>query len=201
MFKNDFIKDVNVLKSLSDKDFFDNFSYLMHVAIVQDEALYIQMIDDLYEICEKNEEVLDSISSKIETDLNILETKKTDAASFGIKTAEVLYDLYKDKYGVGECLALGCVAEGFISYKKNWLTKEEYYELRDMFVPFNLPISVELMDIDTALRKFCEFNSTNEDGKYNMILLKKIGKTVKDTTITIEEIKEAFCELNFDEAW
>ena len=46
----------------------------------------------------------------------------------------------------GECVALGAVAAAFISWKHNWLSMEEYYEIRDMFVPFQLPISID--DID-----------------------------------------------------
>ena len=35
----------------------------------------------------------------------------------------------------GECVALGCVAAAYISWKKQLLSMEEYYEVRDMFVP------------------------------------------------------------------
>ena len=46
----------------------------------------------------------------------------------------------------GECVALGTVAAAYISWKKEMLSMEEFYEIRDMFVPFYLPISVD--DID-----------------------------------------------------
>ena len=39
----------------------------------------------------------------------------------------------------GECVALGCVAAAYISWKKGRIEMEEYYEIRDMFVPFQLP--------------------------------------------------------------
>ena len=43
----------------------------------------------------------------------------------------------------GECVALGTVAAAYISWKKEMLSMEEFYEIRDMFVPFYLPISVD----------------------------------------------------------
>ena len=47
----------------------------------------------------------------------------------------------------GECVALGCVAAAYISWKKELIEMEEYYEIRDMFVPFNLPISADDLDV------------------------------------------------------
>ena len=52
----------------------------------------------------------------------------------------------------GECVALGCVAAAFISWKHELLTMDEYYEIRDMFVPFNLPISIDSIDTEEVLR-------------------------------------------------
>ena len=43
-------------------------------------------------------------------------------------------------------MALGTVAAAYISWKKEMLSMEEFYEIRDMFVPFYLPISVENID-------------------------------------------------------
>ena len=55
----------------------------------------------------------------------------------------------------GECIALGAVAAAFISWKHNWLSMEEYYEIRDMFVPFNLPISIDDIDPSANPEKNC----------------------------------------------
>ena len=35
----------------------------------------------------------------------------------------------------------------YISWKKELIEMEEYYEIRDMFVPFNLPISADDLDV------------------------------------------------------
>ncbi len=113
----------------------------------------------------------------------------------------VFFECYSDKFTEGECLALGCVAEGYISYIKNWLTKDEFYEIRDMFVPFCLPISVELMDVDKGVECFKADNELNEKNLYTLPLIKKIGKTVIDSTVSPEDIRAALTEINFDEAW
>lgn len=52
----------------------------------------------------------------------------------------------------GECVALGAVAAAYISWKRDMISMEEYYEVRDMFVPFYLPITVEDIDPEEVLR-------------------------------------------------
>ena len=75
---------------------------------------------------------------------------------------------------------------------------EEYYEIRDMFVPFYLPISVEGIDPNEVLR--LTKSDKKKDGDFiRFILLKKIGKAVIDTSVTDEEILAAIQELYFDE--
>jgi 3-dehydroquinate synthase len=98
----------------------------------------------------------------------------------------------------GECVALGAVAAAFISYKRAMLSMEEYYEIRDMFVPFNLPISVEDIDPEEIV-KLTRSDKKAENGKVRFILLKKIGKAVIDTSVTEQEILEAVKEIYYSE--
>jgi 3-dehydroquinate synthase len=98
----------------------------------------------------------------------------------------------------GECIALGMVAAAYISWKHNWLSKEEYYEVRDMFVPFNLPISIDNIDPDEILR-LTKSDKKMEAGQIKFVLLKKVGKAVVDRTVTDEEILDAINEIYFSE--
>ena len=75
---------------------------------------------------------------------------------------------------------------------------EEFYEIRDMFVPFYLPISVENIDPQEIL-KLTKSDKKMEAGTIKFILLKKIGKAVIDRTVTDEEILDAIEEINFSE--
>ena len=75
---------------------------------------------------------------------------------------------------------------------------EEYYEIRDMFVPFNLPITVENIDPQEILR-LTKSDKKMRAGKIKFILLKKIGKAVIDTTVTDDEILAAIQEIYFSD--
>lgn len=207
MFSDLLISDFEKVNGLSDPEFYSNFAFIMHAALVKDVSLYTDLVDKMYEICEHDEEVLKDVleraakAQKIVM-LNFKEDNNTPSPlSFGFSISQVLSKVLKDKFNPGEYLSLGCVAQSYISYKKNWLNKDEFYEIRDMFVPFYLPISVEMLDIDTVISEFIKDNEVNPDGNYTFVLLKKIGKTVIDRTVTVDDIKDAINELNFDEAW
>ena len=64
---------------------------------------------------------------------------------------------------------------------------EEFYEIRDMFVPFYLPISVENIDPQEIL-KLTKSDKKMEAGTIKFILLKKIGKAVIDRTLRMRKL-------------
>ena len=98
----------------------------------------------------------------------------------------------------GECVALGCICAAFISWKRDLITSDDYYEIRDMFVPFCLPITIEDIDPEQIV------SLTHSDKKADnhcikFILLKKVGKGIIDTTVTDEEMLAALNEIHFTE--
>ena len=98
----------------------------------------------------------------------------------------------------GECIALGIIAAAHISLKREMLSLEEYLEIRDMFVPFNLPITIEDIDVDTVVKDIRLDMTSGEKGPC-FVLLKKIGKAVLDTNVTDDEFRAALEELRFSE--
>ena len=117
--------------------------------------------------------------------------------NFGHTIGHALEKYTDFKFKHGECVALGCVAAAYISWKKDYLSAEEYYEIRDMFVPFNLPITLENIDVDKIV-EYTRSDKKNISGKTRFILLKKIGKGIISEDVTEEEMKEAIRQINFD---
>ena len=87
-------------------------------------------------------------------------------------------------------MALGCVAAAYISFKRGLLSTEEFYEIRDMNVGFDLLFSVEDIDPQEILT-ITKSDKKMAQGSVKFVLLKKIGKAFIDTTVTDEEILEA----------
>lgn len=196
--------NIATLQSLSDRQFYSGFAEVMKSALIKDGNFYEWLIDQMYEICERDVETLSEMVErsctikKLVVEKDPLEKGDRALLNFGHTIGHAIEKYMNFTMTHGECVALGCVAAAFISWKKNWLSMEEYYEIRDMFVPFYLPISIDNLDIEEVLR-LTRSDKKAENGYIKFILLKKVGKALIDKTVTDDEIREALQELNFNE--
>ena len=192
------------LQSLNDRQFYSGFAEVMKSALIKDGNFYEWLIDQMYEICERDVETLSEmverscIIKKLVVEKDPLEKGDRALLNFGHTIGHAIEKYMNFTMTHGECVALGCVAAAFISWKKNWLSMEEYYEIRDMFVPFYLPISIDNLDIEKVLQ-LTKSDKKAEKGYIKFILLKKVCKALIDKTVTDDEIREALQELNFNE--
>ena len=196
--------NLSVLKTLEERQFYSGFAEVMKSALIKDAPFYEWLIENMYEICERDlntleEMVIRTCSIKkmvVEKD----PTEQGDRALLNLgHTIGHAIEKYKNfELYHGECVALGTVAAAYISWKKEMLSMEEFYEIRDMFVPFYLPISVDDINPQEIL-KLTKSDKKMEAGTIKFILLKKIGKAVIDRTVTDEEILAAIEEINFSE--
>ena len=95
----------------------------------------------------------------------------------------------------GQCVALGYVAAAHISWKRELLSTEEFFEIRDMNVGFDLPVSFSGLDSKDILDA-TKLDKKMEAGQIKFILLKGIGRAYIDKTVTDEEILAAVDFLN-----
>ena len=196
--------NMETLQSLSDRQFYSGFAEVMKSALIKDGNFYEWLIDRMYEICERDVETLaemverSCMIKKLVVEKDPLEKGDRALLNFGHTIGHAIEKYMNFTMTHGECVALGCVAAAFISWKKNWLSMEEYYEIRDMFVPFYLPISIDNLDIEEVLQ-LTKSDKKAENGYIKFILLRKVGKALIDKTVTDDEIREALQELNFNE--
>ena len=196
--------NLGTLQTLDDRQYFAGFAEVMKHGLIRDALFYEWLIENMYEICERDLKVLQEMMVRscnvkrlvVEKD----PTEQGDRAllNFGHTIGHAIEKTKNFKLYHGECVALGAVAAAYISWKKELLTMEEYYEIRDMFVPFYLPISVDNIDPQEVLR-LTKSDKKMESGTIKFVLLKKIGKAVIDRTVTDEEILAAIEEINFSE--
>ena len=196
--------NLNTLKSLDDRQYISGFAEVMKHGLIKDSDFYMWLIDNLYEICERDIDVLiEMVQKSCDIKRRVVEKdpkEKGDRAllNFGHTLGHAIEKYKNFELMHGECVALGCVAAAFISWKKDMLSMEEYYEIRDMFVPFGLPISVEDIDVDEVI-KLTKSDKKADSDKIRFILLKKVGKAVIDTSVTDDEMREALNEILYVE--
>lgn len=196
--------NVGVLKTLDDRQFFSGFAEVMKHGLIKDAMFYEWLLDNMYEICDRD---LDTLLEMVQRSSKIKKlvvekdpTEKGDRAllNFGHTIGHAIEKYKNFSLTHGECVALGAVAAAFISWKHEWLSMEEYYEIRDMFVPFNLPISIEDIEPQEIL-KLTKSDKKMEDGNIKFVLLKKVGKALIDRTVTDDDILNALAEIHYVE--
>lgn len=194
----------NVLGTLDDRQFFAGFAEVMKYGLIKDSILYEWLIENMYEICERDMVVLEEMLmrscavKKLVVEKDPTEQGERALLNFGHTIGHAVEKAKNFELLHGECVALGTVAAAYISWKKEMLTMEEYYEIRDMYVPFYLPISVEGIDPQEILR-LTKSDKKMDGGSIKFILLKGIGKAVVDKNVTDEEILAAVREIYFSE--
>lgn len=190
------------LKTLDARQFYNGFAEVMKHGLIKDAIFYEWLIDKMYEICERDLDTLEEMImrsctiKKLVVEKDPTEQGERALLNFGHTIGHAIEKYKNFTLSHGECVALGCVAAAFISWKHELLTMEEYYEVRDMFVPFNLPISVEDIDPQEVLR-LSKSDKKMKDGTLQFILLKRVGKAMRDTSVTDEDILAALDELTF----
>lgn len=195
--------NLDALSTLDERQFYNGFAEAMKSALIKDAQYYEWIIENMYEICDRDpatmeELVYRSVSIKklvVEKDFYDLKGERA-LLNLGHTIGHAIEALKMGELLHGECVALGCVGAAYISHKKNMLSLEEYLEIRDMFVPFNLPITIDSIDLDKVLS-----NVTKDKKQDNLglafVLLKKIGKACVDRTVTSDEIMNALKELEY----
>ncbi len=193
-----------VLKTLEDRQFFSGFAEVMKHGLIKDAIFYEWLIENMYEICERDLNVLEEMVmrscnvKKLVVEKDPTEQGDRALLNLGHTIGHAIEKAKNFQLFHGECVALGTVAAAYISWKKEMLSMDEYYEIRDMFVPFYLPISIDDINPEEIL-KLTKSDKKMEADRIKFVLLKKIGKAVIDRTVTDEEILAAINEINFSE--
>ncbi len=194
--------NVDLLSTLDDRQFYNGFAEVMKGGIIKDEKFYEWLIESMYEICDRDKETLmdlvygSVLIKKLVVEKDPYEQGDRALLNFGHTLGHAIESTKMGELLHGECVALGMVAAAHISYKKEMISLEEYLEIRDMLVPFNLPITIENIDIEEIIKRVSKDKKQDNAG-LKFILLKKLGKAVIDRSVTEDEMREALKEIEY----
>ena len=196
--------NLSFLNTLDDRQYFSGFAEVMKHGIIKDAKFYTWLIENMYEICDKDLPVLEEMVLRSCTIKKAVVEKdpyeKGDRAllNFGHTIGHAIEKYKEFAMTHGECIALGCVAAAYISWKREMISMETYYEIRDMFVPFNLPITVTDIDKEVVYELMQSDKKATANG-IRFVLISRLGRAVIATDVTKEEIFAALDEIIFDE--
>lgn len=191
--------NLTTLTTLPEEQFASGMAEVLKSGLIKDGKYYEWVITNMYEIHEKDMEILETL---VEGSCNIKRivvekdpTEKGDRAllNLGHTIGHAIEKLKDFKLLHGECVALGTVAAAHISWKRGLLKDDEFFEIRDMMVGFDLPISLDDLTPEEIIAA-TKLDKKMEQGTVKFILLNSIGKAFITKDVTDEEMEAA---INF----
>ncbi len=189
------------LRSLPKRQFASGMAEIIKHGLIRDNAYYEWLVNNFNEINDQEEAVIEKmIRISCEIKARVVEEDPTEQGlrailNFGHTIGHAIEKNSGFTLLHGECVSLGMIAASYISYCRGNIDTEEFYEIRDMFLPFYLPLTLpddydpkEILELSKSDKKM-------DGGKVRFILLKKVGKAVIDTSVTDEEILNAIDQL------
>lgn len=163
---------------ISDREFYDWLKVNREQLLAYEENVLSEMI---YRSCVNKQKVVEADPEEkgIRAVLNLGHT--IGHAVEKMKNFELYH---------GECVSIGMVAAAYISYKRGTLTEEELQDLKETLRSFGLPITVDSI-IPREVLEATKNDKKMQSGKIKFILMKGLGETYIDNTISEEELLEA----------
>ena len=193
--------NLSTLRSLSARQFASGMGEVLKHGLIKDEAYYEYLVNNFNEINDRDEETLEYVvkrSLEIKRDIverDPLEQGDRALLNFGHTIGHAIEKYCDLSLLHGECVALGSIAAAYISYQRGNLSTEEFYEIRDMFLPFFLPITLRDDADPGEILKLTKNDKKMQTGKIRFVLLKKVGKACIDTSVTDDEILAGIRQL------
>lgn len=194
--------NLSLLNTLPERQFYSGMAEVLKYGLIKDVNFFEWLISNFYEIGEKDFEILAEMIincckiKKAVVEKDPLEMGERALLNFGHTLGHAIEKHKNFQLLHGECVALGIVCAAHISMQKELISSDEFYEIRDMLVPFQLPISMEDLDIP-AIIQLTKSDKKMDAGKIKFILLKKIGKAIIDETVTEDEMCKALEEIHY----
>lgn len=188
--------NVGTLRTLDDEQFASGMGEVLKHGLIRDAAYYEWCLDHMGEIGERDLPVLkEMVIRSVDIKRRVVEKdpyEKGERAllNFGHTAGHAIEKLKQFELAHGACVALGIITASYISWKRDLIDEMTFYEIRDMFVGFDLPITYDGLDVEDILAA-TKKDKKMDGGKIRFILLKKLGSAYIDDTVTDDEIREA----------
>ncbi|MFM7299944.1 MAG: 3-dehydroquinate synthase, partial [Crocinitomicaceae bacterium] len=191
--------DREFLTTLPAEEIFNGYAEMLKHALVRDKDLWdrIKVIHSENELT-TNEVIFHSVQIKA----SIIEEDPTEGGlrkilNFGHTVGHALESYYMDKSPIshGHAVALGMIAEAYISMKQGRITEVEYKEIEKTITSSFPMITLEPDDIKEVIRLMHQ-DKKNDKGKIRCTLLSGIGTSEYDIRIKEEEIALSLLHLS-----
>jgi len=190
--------DKSFLETLELEEMLNGFAEVLKHALIMDVSLFeeLESLENLSELAD-DEKLAKIISIKLGiVNEDPLETGKRKILNFGHTVGHALegYFLNKSKIDHGHAVALGMIAESFLSLRVGKLSPEEHRRIEKVILDW-FPVPVINMSDISGIIELLYNDKKNHSGKIQCCLLDCIGDCKYDQPIEEELFAEALMYL------
>lgn len=185
--------NISTVDTLSDALYACGMGEILKHGLIRDFSYYAWLTFHKKQILERDPEtvkemiVRSNLIKKLVVENDPTEKGERALLNFGHTIGHAVEKLMDFRLLHGQCVSIGMVSALYLSFKKGYITAEQFREIQKDFRFFGLPTrvgSLKAEDILAATKSDKKMNN----GQIQFILLKRIGEAYIDRTITDEEL-------------
>ena len=188
--------NLNVLKTLPDRQFACGMGEIIKHGLIQD-ADYLEKLSTYQrEIREKNyAALLWMVAGSCKVKRHVVEEDPTEQGirawlNFGHTIGHSVEKLKDFTLCHGECVAIGCAAAAWMSWKRGLISEKEKEAAEQLLLDYQLPVRVKGLKPEDIV-KTTKMDKKMDAGKVKFVLLKKIGEAFVTRDVEDEELLRA----------
>ncbi|NBR14018.1 MAG: 3-dehydroquinate synthase [Flavobacteriales bacterium] len=187
------------LQTLPEEEVFNGYAEMVKHALIKDVDLWekIRVIHSEEELT-----TIENIYTSVKIKTDIVDGDPTEKGerkilNFGHTIGHALESYFLDKTAIshGHAVALGMCAESFISFKRNWISKEVFKDIEATITASFPMISLNADEVSVVISLMYQ-DKKNESGKIFGSILKDVGLCSYDVELSEDEIGESLFHLS-----
>ena len=188
--------NLNVLKTLPERQFACGMGEIIKHGLIQDSDYLEKLSTYQREIREKNyAALLWMVAGSCKVKRHVVEEDPTEQGirawlNFGHTIGHSVEKLKDFTLCHGECVAIGCAAAAWMSWKRGLISEKEKEAAEQLLLDYQLPVSVKELKPEDIV-KTTKLDKKMDAGKVKFVLLKKIGEAFVTRDVEDEELLRA----------
>ena len=188
--------NLNVLKTLPDRQFDCGMGEIIKHGLIQDSDYLEKLSTYQREIREKNyAALLWMVAGSCKVKRHVVEEDPTEQGirawlNFGHTIGHSVEKLKDFTLCHGECVAIGCAAAAWMSWKRGLISEKEKEAAEQLLLDYQLPVRVKGLKPEDIV-KTTKLDKKMDAGKVKFVLLKKIGEAFVTRDVEDEELLRA----------
>ena len=186
------------LSTLDERQFYSGMGEVVKSALIKDSAFFEWIEENASSIKELSDDSIREMIYKCNiVKKNVVEADPYETLgerallNFGHTLGHAIEKYMNFEMLHGECVSVGCVLAAYISYKKDFISKEKYDRIFNLFSDY---MQLRALPEDADIERIIQFTKNDKKadaGKVKFILLSDIGNAFISKDVTDEDMRDS----------